>query len=288
MGVRKHIRRKIVTFVLLTFAISSIFYYHGLTTGSMRGPGGPAWMWSPGIAAILTQLLFRGKVREFGWRLGEAKYLLWGYALPWLYGLAIYGTVWVTGLGGFAAHSIRIGSFRLPVAVSLLAETTLLLIPACVAALGEEIGWRGLLVPELSKVTTFTKTAVLTGIIWAVWHYPAILFADYHGEAPLWYQLPIFTISVLGMSFVVAWLRLKTGSIWPAVLWHGNHNVLIQGTFLRLTMETGITEFLVDDFGIGLTLSMLVLAFIFWRKRSELPDTSVQEVKVVSTVAREQ
>lgn len=45
-------------------------------------------------------MLFRGKVREFGWRLGEAKYLLWGYAIPWLYGLVIYGTVWVTGLGG--------------------------------------------------------------------------------------------------------------------------------------------------------------------------------------------
>ena len=260
-------QKKILSFLLLTLTISAIFYGLMISTGSVR-KGGAAWMWSPGIAAILTQLLFREKLADFGWRPGKMRYLLIGYAAPWLYALVIYGLVWITGLGEFHARSIVVGQFRLPFFLSLLAQATLLLIPACLAGLGEEIGWRGLLVPELAKVTTLTKTALLTGMVWALWHYPAILFADYRSQAPLWFQLPVFTTSVLGMSVFTAWLRLKSGSLWPAVLWHGNHNLLIQGLFLNMTRGTVITEYIVDDFGVGLMLATLVLGYLFWRKRT--------------------
>lgn len=39
-------------------------------------------------------------------------------------------------------------------------------------AAGEEIGWRGFLVPELAKGLPFTAVALVSGIIWAAWHYP--------------------------------------------------------------------------------------------------------------------
>ena len=145
------------------------------------------------------------------------------------------------------------------------------------AALGEELGWRGLLVPELAKITTFSKTALLTGLIWAVWHYPAIIFADYHGVAPRWFDLLSITTSILGMSIFTAWLRLKSGSIWPAVLWHGGHNLFIQQIFLDMTVDTGLTEYFVDDFGIGVLLATVVLGYIFWRKRSELPSAGLAQ-----------
>jgi hypothetical protein len=82
------------------------------------------------------------------------------------------------------------------------------------------------------------------------------------------------TLSVFGMSLFTAWLRLKTGIIWPAVLWHGNHNLLIQSVLLRMTVDTGVTAYFVDDFGVGVLLSSLVMGFVFWRKRGELPDAS--------------
>ncbi|MDH4209641.1 MAG: CPBP family intramembrane metalloprotease [Anaerolineae bacterium] len=152
--------------------------------------------------------------------------------------------------------------------------------PACLAALGEEIGWRGLLVPELAKMTTFTRTALLTGIIWAVWHYPGVIFAEYHSSAPRWFDLLNITISVLGMSIFTAWLRLRAGSIWPAVLWHGNHNLLIQSVFLRMTADTGVTDYFVDDFGLGVLLSSIAMGYIFWRKRRELvEETTAEEPK---------
>ena len=39
------------------------------------------------------------------------------------------------------------------------------------AGTGEEIGWRGFLVPELAKVLPFTGVALVSGLIWASWHY---------------------------------------------------------------------------------------------------------------------
>jgi membrane protease YdiL (CAAX protease family) len=268
-------RKKIIVYLVSTLATSSVFYAYMACTGSAARVALP-WMWSPGIAAIVTQFLFRHRFRELGWAPGPVRYLFLGYVTPWLYGLGAYAAVWVTGLGGFQPRPLALGGSPLSFFVSIVAMALLGLLPACGTALGEEIGWRGLLVPELTKITSFGRTALLTGVVWAVWHYPAIIFADYHSLAPRWFDLLSITISVFGMSVFTAWLRLKTGSIWPAVLWHGNHNLLIQSVLLRMTVDTGVTEYLVDDFGVGMLIASLVLGYVFWRKRSELPATDVR------------
>jgi uncharacterized protein len=82
--------------------------------------------------------------------------------------------------------------------------------------IGEEIGWRGFLVPELAKKHGFPVTAMITGFIWAIWHYPVILFADYHGASPAWFYVPLLTVMLPFLTFVWAWLRLKSKSIGPA------------------------------------------------------------------------
>jgi membrane protease YdiL (CAAX protease family) len=111
---------------------------------------------------------------------------------------------------------------------------------------------------------------LITWGIWSLWHYPAILFADYNSSLPIWLCLLNLTLSILGMSVLTAWLRLKTGSIWPSVLWHGAHNAFIQGVFLNMTIDGPFTDYLVDDFGFGVLVSSLVFGIIFWRKRYEL------------------
>jgi membrane protease YdiL (CAAX protease family) len=132
-------------------------------TGSSRNIGA-VWMWSPAISALVTQWMFHGSMRNFGWQIGLKRYLLWGLVVPLTYALIIYGISWITGIASFRPPSV---GYLLFLPFGLLA--------ACLAALGEEIGWRGLLVPELSKVTTITKAALLTGIVWAIWHYPAVI-----------------------------------------------------------------------------------------------------------------
>ena len=253
------VQKKIGVFLLLTFTISSFFYYIMVSTGTASIIGG-FWMWSPGIAGILTTIMFREKLRNIGWQIGERIYLLIGFLIPLLYATMIYSVVWISGLGGFKPES----------PVRILIYISLGLVIACITALGEEIGWRGVLIPELSKSTTFTKASVITGIIWAAWHFPAIIYAEYKSEAPLIFQLSIFTISVIGFSFFTAWLRLKSSSIWPSVIWHGGHNLFIQQIFLSMTTDIGITEYFVDDFGFGVFFSSIILGIVFWSKRADL------------------
>jgi membrane protease YdiL (CAAX protease family) len=143
-----------------------------------------------------------------------------------------------------------------------------------VTALGEEIGWRGLLVPELSKEFPFTATALISGIIWVVWHYPQILFANYNNpSAPAWFGLICFTVMLLGMSFAFAWLRLRSGSLWTAVLLHGSNNLFIQIIFTPVTGRTGMAPYVIGEFGAGLALAAVLVAYLFWRKRGNLPTT---------------
>lgn len=251
-------RKKIIVFIILTTIISATNYYIMFTIGNSRDVG-VFFMWSPGLAAIITQWIFKDSLRTFGWKPGNRKFILQGFMAPILYGLIIYGFTWLTGLAGFR-----------PPGWSLVLALPVGFVAAWFAALGEEIGWRGLLIPELVKITSFSKAVLISWILWAFWHFPAMLFTDYHSLAPRWFFLTTFSLAVLGMSAFTAWWRLKSGSLWPVVLWHGNHNLFIQGVFLYMTVENDISEFILDDFGLGVMLSALLLGFIFWRKRHEL------------------
>jgi len=85
------------------------------------------------------------------------------------------------------------------------------------AATGEEIGWCGFLVPEVAKVLPFTGVALVSGFIWAAWHYliTAVVYRD--AGLPSWYWLLTFTFVAVAISFAQAWLRLKTDSVWPPI-----------------------------------------------------------------------
>ncbi len=137
-------------------------------------------------------------------------------------------------------------------------------------ALGEEIGWRGFLVPELSKVAGFSGTAIISGLMWAVYHYPVLLFADYNAGTPAWYSLTCFTIMVVASSFILTWLTLRSGSLWPAAIFHASHNLFIQSILSPLTRDTGVTKCIIDEFGVGLVITTLIGAIIVWRRRFEL------------------
>jgi membrane protease YdiL (CAAX protease family) len=127
-----------------------------------------------------------------------------------------------------------------------------------------------LLVPELFRVSSFTTTALVGGAVWSVYHYPQILFADYGSGVPKWFGMIAFTWMVVASGFVYAWLRLKSGSVWPAVFLHASHNLFIQQVFDPLTSDRGPTKYVTTEFGIGLALGYSFLAWYAWRRRGEL------------------
>ncbi len=100
---------------------------------------------------------------------------------------------------------------------------------------------------------------------------PLILFADYNAGGPGWYSLLSFAVTVIAISFVYAWLRLKSGSVWTAMFLHASHNFWIQGFFDPLMTDKGITKYLTGEFGAGLGIASILLAYLYWRKRYNLP-----------------
>ncbi|MGH9732299.1 MAG: CPBP family intramembrane glutamic endopeptidase, partial [Candidatus Acidiferrales bacterium] len=72
-------------------------------------------------------------------------------------------------------------------------------------------------------------------------------------------------------SFLFAWMRLKTGSVWTGMLLHASHNIFIQGFFDPLTRPELATKYLIGEFGAGLAIIAVVIAVIFDGKRGQLP-----------------
>jgi uncharacterized protein len=283
------VRATIWTYLACTFALSSIFYFLIIRDGHLAAGHGLyvlGLMWCPGVSALLTCAI-RGKpVSSLGWK-WNWRYQWLSYAIPIAYATAAYIVIWVTGLGGVPNWKVVDGLAKVAglstlsrpalLVVFVLSTGTLGLITSTVSALGEEIGWRGLLVPELAKITSFTKTALISGVIWTAWHVPILVFADYNNGTPVWYGLTCFAVLVISISFVFAWMRLRSGSLWTGAILHATHNLVIQGILTPLTLDTGRTKYFIDEFGCVLAISAMVAAYLVWRRRADVerqPDTA--------------
>jgi protein-S-isoprenylcysteine O-methyltransferase Ste14 len=77
----------------------------------------------------------------------------------------------------------------------------------------------------------------------------------------------MFTLMVTGLNFVFSWLRVQSGSFWPAAVLHASHNLFVQSIFTPLTLQNHVTPYIIDEFGVGLALAGLVLAVIFFEKK---------------------
>lgn len=93
---------------------------------------------------------------------------------------------------------------------------------ASITAFGEELGWRGWLLPNLRALGTF-PALILSGVIWGVWHAPVILLGYNYARPDLLGLLLMVGWCVL-LGIVIGWLRLRSASVWPAVLAHGAVN----------------------------------------------------------------
>jgi len=266
-----------VIVVSIFLMLVAVFYFAGVWLVFRLSSATPL-MLSVGLAAIVTCLLTRRDLRALGWHWGSWKIQWLSYLLPLCYAALAYGVIWVVGfanwydvsfvqeqkenynLAGWSDVGIIGLHFLLTATVSFL-----LLFPS---VLGEEIGWRGLLVPELSKLMSFTGVALVSGLLWAVWHWPLMFMGLYGmGEAtPFLYQLAFFTLCILSMSVVMTYFRLKTDSLWPAVIFHMSHNVFLQKFFGPMTSEQSNSAWFLGEFGIVVPGILVGLAIFYWRK----------------------
>jgi membrane protease YdiL (CAAX protease family) len=274
--------QQLATYLALVFAFSSLFYFMMLRAHSLGAGGGlyvTGLMWCPALAGMATLLLNGRDLREIGWKWPLRKYALESWYLPLLYTLIAYVVVWSTGLGAFPnrdfmTHLVTVLGLRLSPTASTVVYVLLAgsfgMVSGTARALGEEIGWRGFLVPQLFKRVGFTGTAFISGIVWSCWHYTILIWGDYNSGTPAWFGLTCFTVMVVAMSFIYAWMRIKSGSVWTAALLHASHNLYVQAIFTPLTRNTGKTAWYIDEFGVMLPLIAVAFAIYFWTKRGEL------------------
>jgi membrane protease YdiL (CAAX protease family) len=268
-------RREILIFLGFTLLLSAGFYLYLFLAESPRWNSALSWgfMWCPGIAALLTRLSTAGTLRGLGWGWGgTGRVLLPVVAWPFLLAGAVYGLVWLTGLGAFDRTRLTAAAARVGLEGGAGEIAMLVLIPLGVAlgvvsTLGEEVGWRGLLSDRLLRVTGFTRASLATGLIWSVWHYPLVfvLLPRVRPDLPVAYATACFTASVVGVSFFYTWVREKTGSVWPAAILHASSNAA-QELFEALTRNTGSTHFFTFEYGIGFVIVIWLFIALFWRR----------------------
>ena len=286
-------RHPVVLFLLLTFVLSLPFYLL-LNLSSANAEGRRLYvtglMWGPALAALAACVLARVPLASLGWRWPGGRAAWLGYLLPIGYGLFAYAIIWATGMGKLSTEIYLpyarrvIGLPEAPdaaiIAMMLVLQLSMGFVLNVAMGLGEEIGWRGFLGPRLVRRFGFGAGVLFTGLIWAAWHYPVLFWLNFPGEPPRPFAMACFTIMVTGLSYVYAWLRETTGSVWTAAILHGSHNAVISLVFTLLTVETGpITAYAVDEFGFMLAItSVLMAGWCGWhRARTTAPPAALAD-----------
>jgi|SRR6516164_4705556 membrane protease YdiL (CAAX protease family) len=277
--------RAIYLYLKLTLALSVPFWILVIWSGHLNMAFGliiPALMWCPAIAAWMTYRRLGRDFRKLAWSWPKARFVVAAYLIPLGYASVAYGLAWATHLAGwntqFVGAAVQdLGLKELPTWASLTICIILMatggVIENLSTTLGEEIGWRGFLVPELAKRMRFTQVGLVSGLVWAAWHTPLVLFADYNVSTTRWYSLLCSSITCVSVSFILAWIRMRSGSIWPAALLHASHNLFIPVVFDNLTRNTGQTLWYTTQFGAALATTSAIFAAYFWLRRDEVEES---------------
>lgn len=136
------------------------------------------------------------------------------------YAIAVVAGIALPIVGGMLTQALAHGH-RVPQDIkqlgahaSLAAKFVLMMVAIAIAPLIEEVLFRGVLLSAWLKRLNVGWAVACTSLVFALVHLPDLKF--------LWYGLP--NLAMLGAAF--AWLRLKSNSLWPAVIAHGMNNLV--------------------------------------------------------------
>jgi membrane protease YdiL (CAAX protease family) len=223
------------------------------------------WSCTPTVAALIMLLVVtrEGYSRE-GWkvlglhRLGLNVWWI-AFGLTLLITVAASAVVWATPLASFVVPEDGIVDSIL----NLLIQVVILTLTF---SLAEEIGVRGYLLPKLLPLGR-TRALALSGLVFATWHMPLIFLTPVFPIGNALISVPLFYATVVAASFVYGYLRLYTGSVWPASLAHGVHNAAwgALGAFTVTSYPVLVNKYLVGDFGLLILVGAVVGAI--WLNR---------------------
>jgi membrane protease YdiL (CAAX protease family) len=135
---------------------------------------------------------------------------------------------------------------------------------------GEEIGWRGYMLTRLID-SGIPNPLLIHGLIWTAYHIPLILAGAYSvasGPSVI-LSVIMFTIIATSFSYLLAWLRMDTGIIWPSLVAHATWNALTQSAFNPVTQGDN-SMLWIGESGIVMALVLVLMIFLLKRVYSNL------------------
>ena len=257
-------KRVLMLYLIFVFIISApievIWIYYGEAAAGIA----QLLMLVPAIVAIILKLIFFRKHSLLGLGAGKPIYYLFAVAIPLTYIGLSYIIYWFFVPGAFVGTGALIEAVSNVISIqNIPAAIVIVFIVAILGNIpftfGEEVGWRGLMYPIMHKLWGRNMAIIISGGIWAIWHLPVLISGNYMEGAALLYRIPMFIIHILAITVIVSWLRIKSNSVWPAVIWHVMHNFLDQGVFRSMTTVENSSYF-ISETGFITTLCAILLA----------------------------
>lgn len=140
-----------------------------------------------------------------------------------------------------------------------------------IATFGEELGWRGYLLPKLCNRFGPVKAVLIDGVIWGLWHAPIIALGHNYGTdypfAP-WLGILLMIVFCVATGTIMSYFTLKVGSVIPAAMFHSAINGLASVSFYFIASDAiSIQEVLlvgpVSTGILGMSIFILV-ALMYW------------------------
>lgn len=172
--------------------------------------------------------------RFFLWRVGWKWYLVAILLLPALRFTAIPLTEWLTGIPANYSHPM------IRDVVPLDWPLISMVIPWILFEIltnGEEMGWRGYVLPRLQAKYNALTSSLIVGVLWGVWHLPKFLGTGLGNER----SFAWFVVAHIALAVLYTWLYNNTrGSLLLVTLFHASGNTF--GVFLpaKFAVQGGI------------------------------------------------
>ncbi|MPM36166.1 hypothetical protein SDC9_82761 [bioreactor metagenome] len=140
-----------------------------------------------------------------------------------------------------------------------------------IPTMGEELGWRGYLLPKLRVFFSDRAALLLSGAIWGIWHLPVIVMGhnygtDYWGYP--WLGILAMTIFCVVLGIIEGYMSIKLQSAVPAAMIHSSVNA---GVGFPIYLLKGSYNPLLGPAITGLVggLSFIVLAAVLFLKSNK-------------------
>lgn len=215
-------------------------------------------MWVPGVVGIACSKYYRHKFRDLALVKPGHLSLILAYSIPAGASIFMFLVLILTETGSFKLPEF--GWFK-----HVFFLPTIGVLVNGVMAMGQELGWRGFLLNRLMRAQV-PEPLLISGLLWAMWYWPLILFLDYSSSPMPWLSVTLFTVQTVSFGVILCWLREFSKSIYPPVLAHAVHLTWLQQIIPGFYTAGSLDPYFGGQSGFVLAITYMLIAMFLYRK----------------------